>query len=131
VLIPIREKGVVTFALGVLRRRIAARRLPGGAPKGAFDRHGDVGFFRVPTKAEFARTVRALHDRGTRVALMYSCGFPAYNYAGQFRDAFRGTGIDGIVSCDYFPDMGHSATVTAAQARFIERLVEFAAGLTL
>jgi hypothetical protein len=87
-----------------------------------------VGYFRVPTKAEFARTVRALRDRGTRVALMYSCGFPAYNYAGQFHDAFRGTGIDGIVSCDYFPDMGHSATLTVAQARFIERLVEFAAG---
>lgn len=128
-LTPIREKGVVTFTLGVLRRLLAARWLLGRDPKGAFDRQGNVGYFRLPTKAEFARTVRALHDRGTRVALMYSCGFPAYNYAGQFRDAFRGTGIDGIVSCDYFQDMGHSATVTAAQARFIERLVEFAAGL--
>lgn len=130
VLAPIRSRGLAPVALGWLRRQPAAwaararRWLGREAPR--LPPQGDVGYFRVPSKAEFARTVRALQERGARVAVMYSSGFPAYNYAGQFRDAFRGTGIEDTVSCEYFPDMGHTATLLAVQARFMERLARFA-----
>lgn len=121
----LRHRGVANAAGDWIRRRAAAalRRL--GAATGARAQAfpvADSGEFVTPSREEFTRVVRALHARGTRVGVMYSGGFEEYNYAEQFRDAFRPMGLHRLVTSDYFPGLGHSTTEIAAQRELIDRI---------
>ena len=99
-------------------------RLPGHLRKrAAGENEGMATGFRIPSRAEFARTLGVLHERGTSVRVMYSGGFrELYNYAEQFEDVFGATGVTRYVSCEYLPDMDHTATQIAAQAEFMQRI---------
>lgn len=121
-LVTIRHRGFAN-ASGDWVRRLAAsarRRLRASAAPAA--PAIEARDFETPAPADFARVVRAMHARGARVGMMYSGGFEGFNYAGQFRDAFRATGIDAFVTCDYFPHLGHSTTGIGAQRDLIDRI---------
>ena len=66
--------------------------------------------------------IRALAHRGTKVGIVHSGESDHFNYAEQFRDAFRGSGIEDAVTFDYFPAMDHTVLDLAAQAAFLDRL---------
>lgn len=83
----------------------------------------ESGNFTMPTPDQFAEVVRRLRARGAKVGLIHTGGFADFNYAAQFHDAFRGFGLDDDVSCDYFPDLGHSATVIPARQALVEHIV--------
>ncbi len=79
-----------------------------------------------PPKLEFARGMKTLHDRGVRLAFLYSTGFEAYfNYAEQFQDSFRGLGVHEMARCEYLPAMDHTALLLSTQADFLARIEEF------
>jgi hypothetical protein len=118
-LLPMRQRGVAASVLGF------ARRLPASIARRLRGEHGPranpvIGQFGTPTREEFASRVRDLHARGTRVAMVFSGNFIDYNYAGQFDDAFRGLGIDGLVEASYLPTLNHSGTLLAAQAELLD-----------
>ena len=124
-LVPMSRRGVVRTLAGFARRlagtlagRIAGRASPQGDPT--------AGQFSTPTPAEFAARVRGLHARGTKVAMAFSGSFVDYNYAGQLHDALRGHGVEGMVESTYLPGLNHSCTLLAAQADFVDRIVEWA-----
>jgi alpha-beta hydrolase superfamily lysophospholipase len=88
-----------------------------------------LGGLSTPTPAQFAATLRRLQERGARVALVHSGGFDDYNYAAQFHDRFRSFGLGPNVTCDYFPDLGHSTTIIRTQGKLLDRLVEWTTAL--
>jgi alpha-beta hydrolase superfamily lysophospholipase len=131
-LAPIRSRGLLRTAGGWLRRRPGTLRrwLRGlvGAPV-AVAPGAEGSLFRVPSRAEFARQVTALHERGVKVGVMYSEGFEDYNYRDQFVDAFREFGLPRFVSSDYLETMNHTATVIATRDDFARRIEDWTAAL--
>jgi pimeloyl-ACP methyl ester carboxylesterase len=125
----IRRKGFAAALGGWAARRLAPS---AGAPRlgnGGADNGVSIAF-HVPTREEFAKTVHALHARGVQVSVIYSGGFPEiFNYAGQFEDVFAASGITRFVTCDYLPEMDHTATLIAAQAELLRRLEAWTAAL--
>jgi hypothetical protein len=118
----IRQQGLARAIAGGVARRLVRAKAP--APNG----QSGIGQFATPSRDEFTRVVKALEARGTRVGLMISGSFlELYNYAGQFREAFEGSGIEDRVSVDFLPWMGHNATLMDDQAEFMLRI----AGWTL
>lgn len=81
----------------------------------------NIGFFATrPPKAEFARGLSTLLNRGTKVLLMYAgSGFEHYNYDDQFKDAFKNFGITDDVETAFLRDVDHTATRLAAQAEIV------------
>lgn len=79
-----------------------------------------TGLFATPTPEEFARIARELHGRRSRLAMVYSGAFEDYNYAGQFHDRFREHGLEGLVTCDFLPEAGHTATRIADRVRLLD-----------
>jgi hypothetical protein len=108
------------------RRAIAGwllRRTRGPARKSRADLWHDRA---VPGKAEFARGLMTLLERGVEIYLMYSGGRPdEYNYAGQFRDVFTRYGVTSRIRCDYLPEVNHTIMEFSAQRAICERLREW------
>jgi pimeloyl-ACP methyl ester carboxylesterase len=89
----------------------------------------NIGFFATrPPKAEFARGLSTLLNRGTKILLIYAgSGFEHYNYDDQFTDAFKSFGITDEVETAFLRDVDHTATRLAAQAEIatcVERWAE-------
>jgi len=111
--------GLANAVLGRLRRMLRAMTAGPSGPA----RSSDGGFVVNPPKAEFAARIGALVERGTKVGIVHSGEGDNFNYGDQFRDAFRGSGIEAAVTFDYFPAMDHTVLDLAAQVAFIDRLV--------
>jgi hypothetical protein len=84
-----------------------------------------------PPRELFAAQLRDLIDRGTAIYIAYSGSLSgAYNYAGQFEDAFRPFGIAQTdVSCTFVPFVNHTYTELAAQRQLGDTLVDWASAL--
>lgn len=123
-LVPVRKKGLLRTAANWAVLRIAQVRrllvLP-GAWSTAY-RSRSAAPFPTPSRDELASRLRELHERKTRIAMMYSDDLHRYNYSSQFQDAFGPSGLDRIVDVDFYPGMDHVATELAAQAKFMERI---------
>lgn len=113
----LRRAGLVAAVAGRLRRlarRFAAREGP--------ELSSDGSFVLLPDRDSFATRARELLARGTGLSIMHSGEGDNYNYGDQFRDAFRGTGIEEAVSVDYFPAMDHTVMEAATMAAFLDRI---------
>ena len=111
-------------------REVAAklrRRWSGGAPAGTVaDGDGDPVVLTpaTPPRAEFARQMQALVDRGVAIFFMYSGSwFEAYSYGDQFRHAFRGEKFLDAVRCDYRPDIDHTMISLQSQRKVIDAVL--------
>jgi len=117
-LLRIRQRGFFPAVLGGLARRPFAPGKPAA--------RGGIGQFPTPKPQDFVNVVRALHERGTRVDMVISGSFlELYNYPGQFRDAFAGTGIEALVDVTFLPSMEHNATLLEDQAGFIRCIADW------
>jgi pimeloyl-ACP methyl ester carboxylesterase len=122
----LRQPRVLGGLLGVARRgAIALGRLfaaPAGGAQPTVPELGRIDF--IPAKAEVARGLRALLERGVRIRFIYSGGsIREYNYSGQFRDTFEPFGIGGRIEADFLPDLDHVATGLADQADLMHRVI--------
>ncbi len=88
-----------------------------------------IGFFAYrPSKPEFAFGLRTLVDRGTKILLIYAgSGFEHYNYADQFKDAFKSFGITDQVETAFLQDVDHTATRVSAQKELVTCMEQWAA----
>ena len=128
-LLPIRETGLVSSLRRWMRRQVAKLPQPWRAGDASALAQAQ-GLFPTPTKHAFARTVRALHERGTQVGVIYSGSFrELYNYGGQFRDAFAAHGIAELVSVDFLPATTHSDPRPEALVALLQRVENWTARL--
>lgn len=78
----------------------------------------------IPSKAEFAKGLQALLDRGLKIHLIYSGGaLREYNYRGQFADTFAAYGLGQRVEADFMPDLDHVVTGLTDQADLMQRVI--------
>ncbi len=124
----VRRYGLASYAGTAIARRLGRLRdrLTGAAPRA---HEADALPDSAPTREAFAARALALHARGVKLGVMFSGEGDNYNYAGQFRDAFRGTALADCVSCDYLPEMDHTVMVRAMQDEFVRRLEAWTADL--
>jgi pimeloyl-ACP methyl ester carboxylesterase len=120
-------KRVVSMGFRSISSVLASLRKP-AAPK-AERVASSIGFFAYrPLKAEFAFGLRTLLNRGTKVFLIYAgSGFEHYNYADQFKDAFKSFGITNQVETAFLHDVDHTATRLAAQTELVACMTQWAA----
>jgi hypothetical protein len=84
----------------------------------------------IPPAAEYAAGLQRLVDRGVEIKIVYSGSFSeSYNYAGQYRDSFRGCGIADRISCLYLRQADHSLTSRAAQQALLQMALEWLGSL--
>jgi pimeloyl-ACP methyl ester carboxylesterase len=120
-------KRVVSMGLRSMSNALASLRKP-VAPK-AERVVSSIGFFAYrPLKAEFAFGLRTLINRGTKIFLIYAgSGFEHYNYADQFKDAFKKFGITDRIETAFLLDVDHTATRLAAQTELVACMTQWAA----
>jgi hypothetical protein len=69
-----------------------------------------------PPKAEVASQLRAMIARGLQLCVIHSGAMDLYyNYAEQFRDAFRDVAFGDALALHYFEDADHTFTELAQQ----------------
>lgn len=120
-------KRLVSMGFRSTSNALASLRKP-AAPK-AERVVSSIGFFAYrPSKAEFAFGLRKLLNRGTKIFLIYAGGgFEHYNYANQFKDAFKSFGITDQVKTAFLLDVDHTATRLAAQTELVACMAQWAA----
>jgi pimeloyl-ACP methyl ester carboxylesterase len=120
-------KRVVSMGFRFMSNALASLRKP-AAPK-AERVVSSIGFFAYrPLKAEFAFGLRTLLNRGTKIFLIYAgSGFEHYNYANQFKDAFKKFGITDQIETAFLLDVDHTATRLAAQTELVACMTQWAA----
>jgi pimeloyl-ACP methyl ester carboxylesterase len=80
----------------------------------------------TPSRAEFAKTIDALLQRGVRVSLIYSGSFlELHNYQNQLQDAFGKNSFVKNIHYAFMPDVDHTATPLAAQHKLIADISEW------
>jgi pimeloyl-ACP methyl ester carboxylesterase len=83
-----------------------------------------------PSPEEFRATMDALVARGTAVYTLHSGSFVRYfNYAGQWRDKFRGAPFLQHSRHDYLPELDHTLSTVAAQRKLIATVGDWVQGL--
>lgn len=80
----------------------------------------------TPPIEEFARTLRALCDRGVAVRLVYSgSSLDARDFATQRRILLGRYNLAGAVATEFLPDVDHVVTSISSQRRLTERFGEW------
>lgn len=120
--------GLTSWIGESLRARIA--RLTGShSPTAQQDdvRVAGPGFFTDrPTKREFAMMLNGFAQRNIRVFFVYAGStFQYYNYANQFKDAFKGYGLSPLVEDHFLPYADHTMTRRAAQQEFVALVTDW------
>jgi dienelactone hydrolase len=84
-----------------------------------------------PTPAEFRAAMDAVAARGTAIYTLHSGSFIAtVNYAGQWRDKFRGALFLRHSRHDYLPELDHTLSSVAAQRTLIALVGDWVQGLS-
>ena len=82
---------------------------------------------KYPTRADFARVLNALTERGTAVYLYYSASFlEKFNYHGQMRDNFCREPFMARIRYDYETDMDHTLTTQHSQRKVVASVLDWA-----
>jgi pimeloyl-ACP methyl ester carboxylesterase len=76
----------------------------------------------VQSKAETGRAIEAVIDRGVRLLLVFSGTWRAFNYRGQFRDAFPALFRRGMIQVEYFPEADHTFSRLYNQQRLVDTI---------
>ncbi|CAN5451441.1 hypothetical protein BH11PSE11_BH11PSE11_02620 [soil metagenome] len=109
-------------SLKQLPKKLHLRKSPEAAARAS-----EVGLIvDTSTKAEFAKGVQSLLQRGIDVQMIYAGdGFEAYNYALQFHDTFKRYGITDKVKAVFLPEIDHVATSSKAQTELIDHILRW------
>lgn len=87
----------------------------------------DDPHLRMPARAEFARTMNALLERGVSVYLYYSGSFlEKFNYHNQLRDTFGREPFMTHIRFDYETDIDHTMTTLHAQRKVVASVADWA-----
>lgn len=82
---------------------------------------------KYPTRADFARVLNGLTERGVSIYLYYSASFlEKFNYHGQMRDLFGREPFMKRVRYDYETDIDHTVTSLHAQRKVLASVVDWA-----
>jgi hypothetical protein len=80
-----------------------------------------------PSREAFAESMQTLIDRNVDVLVLYSASVQwDYNYAGQWRDAFKAHAFVKDVRCEYLPTIDHTATRLSSQQLLINKISTWA-----
>jgi hypothetical protein len=113
---------------GVLRRIVPQRRYS-LACDAEFHRSTPQWMYGrpFPERGAFAADLRRILDRGAHIFVIYSGGMDGvYNYAGQFKVAFRRYRLGERIRAEFLPGSNHTYTETAQQRRLGDLLVAWA-----
>jgi pimeloyl-ACP methyl ester carboxylesterase len=84
-----------------------------------------------PPKAEVTSQLRAMIARGVQLCVIHSGAMDLYyNYADQFRDAFRDVPFGDALALHYFGDADHTFTELSQQRAMQQAVEDFLARLT-
>ena len=82
---------------------------------------------KYPTRADFARVLNGLTERGMSIYLYYSASFlEKFNYHGQMHDLFGREPFMKRVRYDYETDVDHTVTSLHAQRKVLASVVDWA-----
>jgi pimeloyl-ACP methyl ester carboxylesterase len=79
----------------------------------------------VPPREAAAQALRTVLDRGTRLLYLFTGSTGAFNYPGQFRDAFPEVSLGDRVTVLYFPDADHTFTRLHNQQRLVATILRW------
>ena len=104
----------------------------GGGPsadEGAIFQGGDTA--PVVSAAEYERRLLSLVDRGVAVSLMYSATYNARDRRNGMLSQLRGSPMFERLQYRFWPDVDHTATTLAMQAKLLAAVEEWARGVAL
>lgn len=108
-------------------RLLRGRRGPDSAPARVEDEFGNPwGDARLPSREEAAVLLKGILSRGTRLLWIFTGSWSAYNYQGQFADAFPFTRQSDLVQVEHFPRADHTFTRLYNQRQLVGAICEWA-----
>lgn len=122
----LRNAGIPGLVRWMSRRVRVALRHPREPPRTDVQMGGEY-WQATPSRDEYGRALQQLVERGVDISTMFSGSFlDDYNYAGQFRDAFRDFAMADVVRCSFRPELDHTITSIHAQGEVIGAVCRWA-----
>ncbi|MBB1603156.1 hypothetical protein [Variovorax sp. UMC13] len=84
---------------------------------------------KVFSAADYERALLSLVDRGVALSLMYSNTYNGFDRDHSMLSQLRGSRLFGLVQYRFWPDIDHTATTLAMQARLLDAVDSWARGV--